>query len=188
MAKRAAKTTQITEIYQLKITLEGSKPPIWRRIQVSSNIILGELHFILQKVMGWDNGHLHAFEVGGNQYSTPGMDLDMLNEDLVRLKQVGGEKAKFSYEYDFGDGWEHQIEVEKVLPPEEGQHYPICLKGKRACPPEDCGGIWGYEEMVAIMADPNHPEYKDRLEWLGEEFDPEAFDLDVLNQRLSKMC
>ncbi len=187
MAKRAVKITPITEIYQLKVTLRGSKPPIWRRIQVASHITLGKLHDIIQTVMGWEGGHLHAFELWGEQYSTPGMDLDMLNEDLVRLNQVGGVKTKFSYEYDFGDGWEHQIVVEKVLPPVEGQQYPICVKGKRACPPEDCGGIWGYEEMVQIMADPNHPEYEERLEWLGEEFDPEAFDLDAVNQLLSKM-
>ncbi len=188
-AKEIAKTENIAEIYQLKITLRDSKPPIWRRIQVPGDITLAELHLVFQRVMGWENDHLHAFAIGGIQYSEPEPapyenDGEIQDENSVTLNQVVSGKAKFSYEYDFGDSWEHQIILEKVLPPETGVQYPVCLTGKRACPPEDCGGIWGYAELLEAISDPNHPEHDERLEWLGDEFDPGAFDLEAINQDL----
>jgi len=106
----------------------------------------------------------------------------------VKLKDVvSREKAKFIYEYDFGDGWEHELLVEKILPPTAGQRYPICLKGKRACPPEDVGGIWGYADFLEAIQDPNNPDHEDLLEWIGGSFDPEAFDLEEINRRLQKI-
>ena len=178
------------DIYQLKVTLKHSKPPIWRRIQVQGDTRLDQLHRILQTVMGWWDAHLHQFIVGGNTYGVPdpdygGWGLEMLDERKTRLHQlVPGEKFKFIYEYDFGDSWEHELLVEKILSPEKGVTYPRCLKGKRACPPEDVGGVWGYDDFLEAIQDPNHPEHLDYLEWAGEDFDPEAFDLDTVNEAL----
>jgi len=175
-------------IYQIKVTLKGSKPPIWRRIQVRSDITLSRLHMILQEAMGWWNAHLHLFAVGQTEYGLPDPDFGfegMRDERMVKLNQIAtGEGARFIYEYDFGDSWEHVLLVEKVLPPEEGVQYPICTKGRRACPPEDVGGIWGYEEFLEAIQDPDHPEHEEYLEWIGDEFDPEEFDLDAINERL----
>jgi Plasmid pRiA4b ORF-3-like protein len=173
-------------VYQLKVTLRGSKPPIWRRLQVLSTTTLGQLHVYLQEVMGWYNCHLHSFSINGIEYGQTGPDygLDLKSEKNVKLSQVvSGEKFKFSYTYDFGDDWEHQILVEKILPSQPETQYPVCLKGKRACPPEDCGGIWGYGELLEVLGNPDHPEYEERLEWVGS-IDPEEFDLDDVNDNL----
>ncbi len=177
-------------IYQIKVTLKHSQPPIWRRIQVSGDTRLDQLHLILQKVMGWDNYHLHQFIVGETFYGEPDPDYElfgppMQDEKKIRLDQiVSGEKSKFVYEYDFGDGWEHVLLVEKVMSPEDGAGYPRCIKGKRACPPEDVGGIWGYESFLEAIEDPEHPEYEEMLAWVGGEFDPEEFDLEEVNEDL----
>ena len=176
-------------IYQIKVTLEGSKPPIWRRLLVRSDITLGELHHIIQAAMGWWDYHLHQFIVGETYYGVPNPDYldytEMHDESQVTLSQiVPGERSRFRYEYDFGDGWLHQILVEKILPPEPGQHYPACVKGRRACPPEDVGGIWGYEGFLEAIQNPEHPEREDYLEWIGGEFDPVASDLDKVNAAL----
>jgi len=174
-------------VYQIKVTLGGSKPPIWRRVLVRSDTSLGQLHGILQAVMGWADYHLHQFIVGQTYYGVPHEDYgsEMRDESRVRLKQiVPSEKFKFRYEYDFGDSWLHHLLVEKILPPEAGQYYPVCIKGKRACPPEDVGGIWGYDSFLEAVRNPDHPEHEDMLEWIGGEFDPEAFDLDEVNEAL----
>ncbi|MDQ1240355.1 MAG: hypothetical protein QG577_2541 [Thermodesulfobacteriota bacterium] len=175
-------------VYQMKVTLRGIRPPIWRRIQVAGDTTLGRLHRILQEVMGWEESHLHEFFVHGESYSDPVLldTNDVMDEKKARLdKLISLEKEKFVYMYDFGDSWEHQILVEKILPMDPRTNYPVCLTGKRACPPEDCGGVWGYEEMLEIIKDPGHPEYQDTLEWLGEEFAPDLFDLQNINRRLA---
>ena len=174
-------------IYQIKVTLKDSKPPIWRRIQVPCNITLAELHHILQAVMGWWDYHLHQFIVGRTYYGVPSPDYDymeMRDESQVRLDQIADEGSKFVYEYDFGDSWEHVLLVEKILSPEPGQQYPVCIKGKRARPPEDVGGVWGYSDFLEAIQNPDHPEHDEYLEWVGGEFDPEAFDLDEINAAL----
>ncbi|MBA3442179.1 MAG: plasmid pRiA4b ORF-3 family protein [Pyrinomonadaceae bacterium] len=177
-------------IYQMKITLRGSKPPIWRRVEVRSDTTLHNLHWIIQTAMGWTNSHLHQFIVGQQYYSQPdfGIDehgVDVKNERAIKLGQIASRaKAKFIYEYDFGDGWEHEVVVEKILTAEAGMHYPKCLTGKRACPPEDCGGVWGYAGFLEAIKDPEHPEHEDMLEWVGGSFDPEAFDIEEVNQEL----
>jgi len=179
-----------TPIYQIKVTLCESKPPIWRRILVPSDITLAKLHRILQAVMGWYDAHLHQFIVGGVYYGVPDPDdfIEIKSERRVRLNQiVAGEKSKFTYEYDFGDSWEHELLVEKIVPPENGVRYPVCIKGKRACPPEDVGGVWGYAEFLEAIRDPEHAEHEDYVEWIGGEFDPEAFDLDEINAALSHL-
>lgn len=176
-------------VYQLKVTLMGSKPPIWRRIQVTSDTALDKLHRIIQVVMGWDGDHLHQFIIGGNYYGEPSADwgFGVRDESKVRLSRVvSGIKTKFVYEYDFGDDWLHQILVEKILPLEEGAPYPVCVTGKRACPPEDCGGIGGYYDFVEAIQNPDQPEHKNMLEWFGGRFDPEAFDLEAINMGLKE--
>jgi hypothetical protein len=175
------------QIYQIKVTLDDSKPPIWRRILVRGDVTLGKLHDILQVVMGWADYHLHQFIVGQTYFGEPHPDygFEMHDERRVRLNQiVTGEGFKFRYEYDFGDSWLHNLLVEKVLPPEPGQPYPTCIKGKRACPPEDVGGVWGYVYFLEAIQDPDHPEHEHYLEWIGGEFDPEEFDLDAINEAL----
>lgn len=191
MAKQK-REKQPAQIYQLKITLEHSHPPIWRRVQVPADIRLSRLHRVIQVVMdGWEDYHLHQFIVGQRPdlefYGMPFPDdwRPAKNETLFTLKQIlKNEGDKIVYEYDFGDGWKHIILLEKVLPPEEGVFYPRCIAGKRACPPEDCGGIGGYMYLLEALADPENPEYRERLEWLGGEFDPEYFDLNGINERL----
>ncbi|MBU1662577.1 MAG: plasmid pRiA4b ORF-3 family protein [Chloroflexi bacterium] len=176
------------QIYQIKVTLRDSSPPIWRRIQVRSDTRLDELHLILQDVMGWDNYHMHQFVIQGEYYGQPCDDdfMDMRNESKYKLSDlVSGEKFKFVYEYDFGDSWEHSLLVEKILPVEKGIQYPVCIKGKRACPPEDVGGVWGYASFLEAINDPKNPEHEEYLEWVGGEFDPEKFDLDEVNAALN---
>ena len=180
---------QIESVYQIKVTLKDIQPPIWRRVQVPSNISLNKLHRILQAVMPWDDYHLHQFIIGGVNYGEPDPDDDfgfeLKSDRTAKLNQVAsGAGARFTYEYDFGDGWEHEILIEKVLPPETGVRYPICLGGKRACPPEDCGGVPGYARFLEAIRNPEHEEHDELLQWAGGSFDPEAFDLDEINHKL----
>ena len=187
--KAAAKKAGMgpAQVYQIKVTLDDSKPPIWRRLLVPADLSLGDLHEIIQIAMGWTDSHLHQFIIGGTYYGVPHPDMeDTVDEDRAKLARIiPGEKFKFRYEYDFGDSWTHTILVEKILPAEPGHPYPICVTGKRNCPPEDCGGIWGYADFVDAMADPKHPEHESLKEWYGEDFDPEAFDLDEVNRILT---
>jgi hypothetical protein len=179
-------------IYQIKITLEGGKPPIWRRLLVRSDTTLGDFHDVIQAAFGWRDYHLHQFIVGGTYYGEPHPDyldyVDMQDEQEVTLGQItGGEGFKFRYEYDFGDNWVHQVLVEKILAPEPGQDYPVCIQGRRARPPEDVGGIWGYTHFLEAIQDPDHEEHGEYLEWVGGAFDPEAFNLEEVNQALAAL-
>ncbi len=175
-------------IHQLKVTLRGVRPPIWRRLRVPSDVPLARLHCILQAAMGWEDAHLHRFRVGGTTYGDRGFLGDVVDrsERTARLGQVApSDQGTLWYDYDFGDGWEHALVVEAVGPPDPGGRYPVCVAGKRACPPEDCGGPWGYGELLAAIGDPLHPAHAERLAWLGGPFDPEAFDLEGTNRRLA---
>ncbi len=176
-------------VYQIKVTLSGAKPPIWRRILVADMTTLSQLHTILQIVMGWENYHLHMFTINEQIYGDPEDDetgeLGTKNETRCRLNQlVGREGFKFRYEYDFGDGWLHDLVVEKILPAEKGARYPACVAGKNACPPEDVGGIGGYAFFLEAISNPKHPEHNSYLEWIGGKFDPQRFDLDEVNAGL----
>lgn len=190
----SAKSNATAIIYQLKITLDGSKPPIWRRIQVKGDISLYKLHYVLQILMGWQNSHMHQYIINDEYYGEPHPDLgfEVRNEQKFKLQQLVGEKDKFFYEYDFGDSWLHKIEVEKVIAPEPGMKYPVCLTGKRNGPLEDVGGIWGYEEFLKAMKDKKHPDHEDMRNWLEEayeleDYDPNEFDLDEINEELKKL-
>lgn len=183
-------------IYQLKVVLLGTKPLIWRRLQVPGNANLGWLHAVLQVAMGWTNSHLHHFLTADARYSDPSTIDDMgfddepdRDEAKATLAQVApDEDAPFGYEYDFGDSWEHEITVEKILPPDTAAATTaLCLEGARACPPEDCGGIWGYAELLKTLKNPKHPEHQMMKEWLGRPFDAEAFDVAKANLWLRKL-
>lgn len=186
MARTAApKTGDADSIVSLKVTLMGTNPPVWRRLLVPGSMTLGALSEAILTAMGWVGGHLHAFDVDGRQYGDPGSTEDVADENRLTLNGVVKSGVKrFEYNYDFGDDWEHIVAVEKTLAPVAGQAYPACVEGKRNCPPEDCGGVWGYEELLEILADPAHPEREERLEWLGGDFDPEEFDVSTADKRL----
>lgn len=179
-------------VHQLKVTLQDIDPPIWRRLLVPSTVPLAKLHKIIQRAMGWEDSHLHQFLVGKQIYGTAdpdgfGMDRETLSERTHLLEQVAFRaKMKLLYEYDFGDSWLHEVLVEKVLPAEPGARYPVCLEGARACPPEDCGGPPGYEDLLQALSDPSHPEHEDIKDWLGDDFDPEALDLVKINRALAR--
>ncbi len=181
-----------TEVLQIKIILKDIKPSIWRRVLVKDDITFYQFHRIIQTVMGWEGYHLYGFDVYGEQIG----EKDDEWEDLFEIKNASSiklsnyrfePKTKFIYVYDFGDDWVHEILVEKVLQVEKGVKCPVCIKGKRNCPPEDVGGPWGYEEFLEAISDPEHPEHEDTLEWVGEGFDPEYFDLATTNELLERI-
>lgn len=184
---------KIGSVYQLKITLRDFRPPIWRRALVAGHYTLADLHWVVQFAMGWTDSHLHHFKVGETYYSLPipGTDWEDTHEEdsrKMRLDQIAPRaKMKFMYEYDFGDSWEHDILVEKILPPDPKMKHPVCLTGKGACPPEDVGGAWGYAEFLEAINDPEHEEHESYLEWVGGEFDPKAFDLEAANKALKRL-
>ena len=165
-------------LYRIRVTLRGSRPPIWRRFVVPSDIPLKRLHDALQMVMGWTNSHLHQFEAGGALYgvSDPEFAVRRRSESRTPLNRVlQRPKDRMRYEYDFGDGWEHDVLLEAVLPTESGGIYPRVEGGQRACPPEDVGGIHGYAGLLEALRDPDHPEHGEVVEWIGKGFDPDAF-------------
>lgn len=180
----------VGKAYQLKVTLRRVRPPVWRRLLVSGDTTLLQLHAILQAAMGWENQHLFEFVIAGRSYMPDDADLPAGNRDLQkRLAQIiDPGSTRFTYFYDFGDGWEHQIAVEALLPAAQAGALPRCTGGRRACPPEDCGGAWGYSEKLAILGDPTHPEREDVAAWWPPGFDPERFDPGQPNARLSALA
>ncbi len=194
--KRQPARAAAAPIYHLKVSLEGIKPLIWRRLQVPGSANLGWLHAVIQVAMGWTNSHLHRFVVGKQAYSDATFELDefedsprVLDENKTAIHEIAPRaKSTFLYEYDFGDSWDHRITVEKTLDadPAEGK-FAQCLDGERACPPDDCGGVWGYADLLKIIRNPKDKEYESMMEWLGGKFDPEAFDRDKINKYLRKL-
>src|ERR1041384_7655282 len=183
-------------VYQLKVVLIGSTPAIWRRLRVPGNASLGWLHAVLQVAMGWTNSHWHHFLTVEACYSDSrsnegmgfGEEPDRDEAKVTLAQAVPIEGAHFGYEYDFGDSWEHDITVEKILPPvTPAPKIAQCLDGARACPPEDCGGVWGYANLLKILKNRKHPEYRTMMEWLGRQLDAEAFDLAKTNRWLRKL-
>ena len=180
-------------IYQLKVTLPGSRPPIWRRLEVRSATSLEKLHRIVQTAFGWTDSHLHRFIIDEETYSLPEFELDELDDEIknerrTMLGQLGlGAKSRFVYDYDFGDDWRHVLVVEKVIEKEPRVAYPRCTGGKRAGPPEDCGGMGGYERLQQTIEDPDDDEYESMMEWLGGSFYPEYFNLEEINKQLERI-
>jgi hypothetical protein len=182
------------EVYQFKITLLETSPPIWRRIHVS-DCTLDKLHESIQTAMGWTNSHLHHFRIDGTYYGDPmlvgedSMDLvyrDSTNTCLSEILLRRDERFDFEYEYDFGDSWQHEVLFEGRLTGEPGKRYPLCLEGARACPPEDVGGVWGYADFMEAIADPENEEHEEYLEWAGGKFDPESFSPIVATRRMGQ--
>lgn len=180
-------------IYQLKITLLDTAPLIWRRIQIE-DCTLDTLHHYVQAVMEWTNSHMHHFWIGKKRYGRPSLNVESLPEDHVvdstqiRLSDIlpaGGKKTRIGYEYDFGDCWEHEIQFERIVQRDPKAKYPLCLEGERAGPPDTCGGVPGYEYILEVLADPNHDEYRDVLDWAGH-IDPEYFDPRRATARMTK--
>lgn len=157
---------------------------------MDSETLLPDLHKILQTTMGWFNAHLHQFEIANERYAPPmdeeqWDDLGEIDYTKHRISNFLTEpKDKFHYEYDFEDGWNHVVLLEGVLASEEGEFYPTCTGGKRHCPPEDCSGVWVYAELLKTISNPKHPDFSEMMEWLGEGFEPGAFDLDQVNEEL----
>jgi Plasmid pRiA4b ORF-3-like protein len=176
-------------VHQVTVRLSGVAPPVWRRLLVPSATPLDRLHDIIQAAMGWENSHLHCFTDGKHTYGRPDPELGFLDESATRLGEVASERL--GYTYDFGDDWEHDIVVEAVVEAEASGRYPRCLDGGGACPPEDCGGPPGYEDLRAALADPNPAEHADLLDWMGldsaADFDPEAFAVEQADQRLRSL-
>jgi hypothetical protein len=180
------------KIYHLEIWLMDIEPRIWRKFAVRPYMRLDRLHMVIQKVMGWTNSHLHSFDAGGGvqySYPHPGYDMDNDFEDECEAKLsdlVTRPRDRFIYEYDFGDCWQHIVELTAIEEAQENVRYPICLAGELACPPEDCGGPWGYSELLETLHGRENQEKQEMLECLGGNFNPEAFDIEVVNNRLRR--
>lgn len=176
--------------YEFEIALQDIKPRIWRRFCASNTLSLAQLHDVVQAVMGWDDCHLHMFEIAGEEFSRPlpGESRDFEDERKFRLADFGlRERDEILYEYDFGDGWEHRLVLKKILPP-EADAPPVCIKGARACPPEDCGGPWGYGDLLDALAHPADPRYDELREWIGEGCDAERFEVAHINAGLVNLA
>ena len=181
------------KLYQIKIQLVEITPSIWRRVVIPSDMLLSDFHKVIQSAMGWTNSHLHQFVKDETYYLQKMQDdwtWDEMNNVDYKRRKVSGllkkENDVMIYEYDFGDSWEHIILLEKITENTRGQKMPVCLDGKRNCPPEDCGGTYGYEDLLNILADPKHEEHGNYLKWLGGEFDPEYFSVDEVNKLLKR--
>lgn len=177
------------QIFQLKVTLRGVTAPVWRRVLVPAGFTLDRLHRVIQYSMGWHDCHLHSFEIGQVAYGEPDPEEELaLHDELdVRLDAVTGPDGRFGYVYDFGDWWEHELQVEAVFAAVPGERYPSCLAGEGACPPEDVGGAVGYAEFLAALADPAHPRHELMREW-APHFEPSRFSADRVSTLLRRFC
>ncbi len=177
------------DVFEINVSLNYVTPPIWRRLLVSPETDLGDLHVIIQIAMGWTDSHLHQFIVGNDFYGVPdpAFDGEVSDESAIQigslLKKDGD---SILYEYDFGDGWVHTVTLERIRPQQPGEAVPACLAGERSCPLEDVGGPFGYTEFLQVFADKTHPEHEEMVDWAGEHFDPERFDLDDVNKMLAE--
>jgi hypothetical protein len=178
-------------IAALNVTLLDTQPPIWRRVFIPTSIRLDRLHDVIQAAMGWQDYHLHVFTKDTDRYGVPDGDFELGHRDeraITLSTLLSKEGDSMHYEYDFGDGWEHGITLDELLTATPDGRYPLCVAGERACPPEDCGGTGGYEQLIETLADPEHPEHEHMREWVGlpegVSFDPARFDLAEANARL----
>lgn len=179
-------------VYQFKITLYRVSPFIWRRILIPEIYTFWDLHVAIQDAMGWMDSHLHRFEVinfsagtkeeigmSDEEFGSEGKVLSGWEQKIAHYFSTNNPKMR--YIYDFGDNWEHEIEFEDILPQENGVSYPVCVAGERACPPEDCGGVPGYQNFLDAINDPSHEQHEEMIEWAGGEFDSEYFDVKVVH-------
>ena len=187
----AKATNRVAILFQFKITIIDIRPAIWRRIQVP-DCTLGELHYYIQAAFGWQNCHMHQFVIEKVFYGTPTpYDDDLHTEDEEKfslskmLPQKTRKKIRWLYEYDFGDGWRHEVLFEGNPPLDPKAKAPVCLEGERACPPEDCGGPWGYDDFLAALSNRKHPRHQELREWIGD-FDPEKFDAKAATKEMRR--
>ena len=178
-------------VLELKISLVESEPPIWRRVIVPEFLTLADLHRVIQIVMGWQNSHLHEFEVSGERYTEFEEDIQSGAGDstvfTLRSLRLNREDQTFLYNYDFGDDWLHKIVVESSRPADDSVKLPVCVAGRRAGPPEDSGGVHRYAYLLEAVSDPNHPDHHELSDWLDPDFDLEAFDVDRVNRDLRRV-
>lgn len=179
-------------IYQFRVDIKGAKPPIWRRVQVEKKIVFGEFHFILQNIFNWEGYHMHQFFIDDKtiitdtegEYYEPIYENEIEESEVKLSEFFKKEGDKMIYNYDFGDDWDHEVKLEKILDRESKKNYPYLVTGKRIAPIEDCGGIWSWENICEAMRNKNHPERKEILEYINE-FDPSDFtkeDIDEINK------
>lgn len=186
---RRMPSKRLDNTLQLCVSLEDIEPRIWRRIQVPESFTLKQLHRVIQTVMGWQDSHLHEFTLSGKRYgeSNPEDGENVIDERTIRLRDLPlSIGVSIGYEYDFGDSWQHQVVLEKTLAPDLETIYPACVAGERSAPPEDVGGAGGYVEFLEAIADPDHEDHDANMEWVGGQFDPEAFSVAEANERLRR--
>lgn len=180
-------------VYRFRITLRETQPEIWRRVE-TKDVTLEKLHGLIQTSMGWTNSHLHCFMIGDKRYAAPQF-IENSFDDLGETSYAGvrvsdlvsehGTRLQLDYEYDFGDRWQHTIELEEVTEAQPRVRYPRCIDGARACPPEDVGGVWGFADFVEAIMNPDHDQHDEFLEWNGP-FDPADFDTARATQRMKQ--
>ena len=189
--RRPTKARALQQVYQLHVQLEDIKPVIWRRLWVPGNLPLAKLDRVIQAAMGWQNMHLHAFDIAQVRYALPDPewpqeeDRDERKYDLDSVLADG--TTEFVYTYDYGDDWRHHVRVEEILTPDEKNRRTTCIAGANACPPEDVGGPPGYGEFLHAMSDSLHPQQMAMWGWYGGPFDPKAFDMNAVNAALRKL-
>lgn len=175
------------DAFELRVALRDIEPAIWRRVRVPAAATLGLLHDVLQIAFGWKDYHLHDFLVGDIRFAVIDAEDEIfaVDEHAAPLGAVGRTGSKLVYNYDYGDGWEHEIEVERVLP--QGDELLVCTGGARACPPEDCGGAPGYAHLIEVLANPGHEEHREMKQWVGRGYDPEKLDVAAVNKKLATL-
>ena len=181
-------------IARLKIILDDVEPTVLRRVDVSFDIRLDRLHLTIQAAMGWTNSHLYEIRAGGVGWSTPYPDADWAGDFIDArkarlgdiLEDIGTKTLK--YLYDFGDGWEHTIKIERLVDPKPGMLYPSLIEAKGHCPPEDVGGPWGYSELLEALDDPSHQRRSEFKEWLADDFNPHVVDVDRLSEDVADLA
>lgn len=171
------------QIFKLHLSLPGTEPLVWRRVLVPGHFTLEALHSVFQLAMGWQMSHLYDFGIGGARFAEPDEFEELEARSLAStLASVASNQKSFIYNYDFGDGWQHQVMVEDIVVRDERFNYPVCIGGENACPPEDCGGFPGYESLKKIIADSSNSEFAEMMQWLGGYFDPRSFDPNRINR------
>ena len=188
MAAKVQRIKAPAATLQLHIELRHLKPKVWRRVLVPETITLAKLHLVIQAAFQWSGGHLHEFNAGGERFGASDPDYDppgAVKSERTKLMSAITPSRTIDYVYDFGDFWQHRIKVEGVLP-SIGVKLPLCVAGTNAAPPDDCGGVPGYEDFVKVMSNPDHPEHDEMKEWIGREWDPSAFDIELVNNWLAQ--
>ena len=190
MAKALApKKSTGMNVITMKVMLRGIKPPVWRRLAMPGTMTLGDLHLAIQAAMGWYDCHLHAFDIGGEQYGDQRSVDDVADENRLTLSRLlRSSVVRFTYTYDFGDDWRHSIVVEEVVAADPTVDYPRFIEGARRAPPEDVGGLPGFEEFLRIMAAPDDPQHDNIMTWYGRIFEPGDIGLSTINERLAKLA